>query len=67
MTKLLLVSTNVFDNEVRIKQHRNVIEAAERADVQRIYYTSLALGGLGDDSKMDIMGAHLQTEADIIE
>jgi len=35
--------------------------------VQRIYYTRLAFGGLGDDSKMAIMGAHLVTEADIIQ
>lgn len=67
MTKLLIVSTNVFDNELRIKQHRNAVEAAKRAGVRRVYYASLAFGGLGDGSKVDIMGAHFATEADIIQ
>ncbi|KAF4266766.1 hypothetical protein KXW98_000277 [Aspergillus fumigatus] len=59
---LFFVSTNVFDNEKRIKQHRNFVEAAKRAGVKHVWYTSLAFGGLKSDSKAAIQQAHLQTE-----
>lgn len=35
---LLFVSTNVFDNERRAKQHENVVEAAKRAGVGHVSY-----------------------------
>jgi uncharacterized protein YbjT (DUF2867 family) len=59
---LLFVSTNVWDTESRTRQHRNVVDAASRADVKHVWYTSLAFGGLGSDSKIDVQQAHLETE-----
>lgn len=59
---LLFVSSNTFDNELRTRQHSNVVEAARRAGVHHVWYTSLAYGGFGDDSKMAVQQAHLATE-----
>ncbi|EED18767.1 NmrA-like family protein, putative [Talaromyces stipitatus ATCC 10500] len=59
---LYFVSTNTFDNARRTVQHRNVIEAAKRVGVRHVWYTSLAFGGLGSDSKMSVQQAHLETE-----
>ncbi|MCJ1383384.1 hypothetical protein MMC17_006497 [Xylographa soralifera] len=61
--KLLFVSSNTFDNALRTTQHRNVIEAAKAAGVGHIYYTSLAFGGHTDTSQINVMAAHLATEA----
>jgi uncharacterized protein YbjT (DUF2867 family) len=44
----------------REKHHRSAINAAVRAGVKHIYYTSLAFG---DQSKAGVMRAHLRTEA----
>jgi uncharacterized protein YbjT (DUF2867 family) len=44
----------------REKQHRTAIDAAVRAGIQHIYYTSLAFGS---QSKAGVMRAHLRTEA----
>jgi uncharacterized protein YbjT (DUF2867 family) len=62
VTKLLIVSTNTFDPVKRKQQHRNAVDAAKRAGIARIYYTSLAFGGFGDSSKAGVMEAHLDTE-----
>ncbi|GAD93698.1 NmrA-like family protein [Paecilomyces variotii No. 5] len=59
---LLFVSSNTFDNERRAKQHQNVVEAAKRAGVGHVWYTSLAFGGLKSNSKASIQLAHLATE-----
>ncbi|KAJ5599413.1 hypothetical protein N7450_000480 [Penicillium hetheringtonii] len=59
---LLFVSTNTFDNEKRRKQHQNFVDAAKKMDVKHVWYTSLAFGGLGSDSKATVQGAHLMTE-----
>lgn len=61
--KLLFVSANTYDNEARNQQHRNVIEAASRAAVGHVYYTSLAWGGHSSDSKIDVQQAHYVCEA----
>lgn len=42
---LLFVSTNVFDNERRAKQHRNVVEAAKTAGVGHVSYMKQKLLG----------------------
>lgn len=59
---LLFVSTNVFDNERRDKQHRGLINAAKRAGVKHVWYTSLAFGGFSDNSKAAVQQVHLITE-----
>ncbi|KAL4781377.1 hypothetical protein BJX76DRAFT_18066 [Aspergillus varians] len=59
---LLFVSTNVFDNERRDKQHRRLINAAKKAGVKHVWYTSLAFGGFSDTSKAAVQQVHLITE-----
>ncbi|KAL4923865.1 putative NmrA-like family protein [Aspergillus undulatus] len=59
---LLFVSTNVFDNERRDRQHRRLIDAAKEAGVKQVWYTSLAFGGFSDDSKAAVQQVHLITE-----
>src|SRR3954453_1553475 len=58
---LLLISSNEVGR--RGTQHRNVIEAARKAGVSRILYTSLLHA---DTSPMSLAGEHLQTEAAIL-
>ncbi|KAJ5826072.1 hypothetical protein N7474_003210 [Penicillium riverlandense] len=59
---LFFVSTNTFDVEKRRKQHQSFVNAAKRAGVKHVWYTSLAFGGLRSDSKADVQQAHLMTE-----
>ncbi|RDW81243.1 putative NmrA-like family protein [Aspergillus mulundensis] len=59
---LLFVSSNTFDNDRRDKQHWRLIDAAKRAGVKHVWYTSLAFGGFSDDSKAAVQQAHLTTE-----
>ncbi|WP_437626501.1 SDR family oxidoreductase [Sorangium sp. So ce1151] len=58
--KLLIVSHPSFSDELRVRSHTNAIDAAVRAGVRHVYYTSLAFG---QDSKAAVMRAHLDTEA----
>jgi len=58
---LLLISSNEVGR--RATQHRNVIEAARKAGVRRIVYTSLLHA---DTSPLSIADEHLQTEAAIV-
>ncbi|HEX5259031.1 MAG TPA: SDR family oxidoreductase [Sphingomicrobium sp.] len=58
---LLIISTR-GDNERRVVQHRNAIEAAKRAGVQHLYYTSIVQR---EGSKFLPAEGHLQTEADL--
>ncbi|KAL7265820.1 hypothetical protein RUND412_011653 [Rhizina undulata] len=60
-SKVLVVSTNTFDIDIRNKQHANAIDAAKKAGIGRVYYTSLALGGYGH-SDSDVQASHLYTE-----
>ncbi|KAJ5782305.1 hypothetical protein N7457_004079 [Penicillium paradoxum] len=59
---LFFVSTNTFDVEKRRKQHQNFVDAAKKMNVKHVWYTSLAFGGYGSDSKADVQQAHLMTE-----
>ncbi|OJJ50788.1 hypothetical protein ASPZODRAFT_126729 [Penicilliopsis zonata CBS 506.65] len=59
---LFFVSTNTFDVEKRTRQHRNFIDAAKKAGVKHVWYTSLAFGGFKSDSTVDVQKAHLETE-----
>ena len=58
--RLLLVSASGIGHEERAGRHRNAIDAAVRAGVGRVYYTSLLPG---DGSVAYVMKAHLDTEA----
>jgi NAD(P)H dehydrogenase (quinone) len=59
--RLLLVSTDAHDvPERRITQHRNAIEAAQRAGIEHVVYTSLTRPEPG--SPMKIAPDHYRTE-----
>ena len=58
--RLLIVSASGIDHESRAVRHRNAINAAMRAGVGHVYYTSLLPG---QDSVAYVMKAHLDTEA----
>ncbi|MBP7241406.1 MAG: SDR family oxidoreductase [Amaricoccus sp.] len=57
---LLLISSNEIGQ--RAKQHHNVIEAAKRAGVKRIVYTSLLRA---DASPLNLAPEHAETEAEL--
>ncbi len=59
---LLLISTNGMDHEKRSQRHCNAIEAARRARVKQVFYTSLLPGPL---SNAFVMKAHLDTERNL--
>ena len=57
---LILVSSNEIGQ--RFVQHNNVIEAAKKAGVKHIIYTSL-LGATNDNTVKSLAGEHVATEA----
>ncbi|WP_373991653.1 NAD(P)H-binding protein [Duganella sp. BuS-21] len=57
-TKVLLISSNALGN--RVAQHRNVIDAAARAKVGLLAYTSVLHA---DRSPLGLAGEHRETEA----
>lgn len=59
--RLLLISSNAIGE--RVAQHRNAIEAAARAGVKRIAYTSVLRA---DSSPLALAGEHRETEALIV-
>lgn len=59
---LFFVSTNTFNVQRRLQQHANVVLAAKAAVVKHVWYSSLAFGAYGSDSKVDVQQAHLKTE-----
>ncbi|MED4226565.1 SDR family oxidoreductase [Neobacillus cucumis] len=61
--RLLIISAD-GDNETRIRQHTDAVQAAERAGVKFIAYTSL---GNATESKNLMAPPHVATEAAIIE
>lgn len=61
--RLLIISAD-GDNETRIQQHSNAVEAAKRAGVKFIAYTSLANA---TESKNLMAPPHVATEAAIIK
>jgi uncharacterized protein YbjT (DUF2867 family) len=60
--RLLLISSSGIDHEKRSARHRNAIEAAVRAGVGHVYYTSLIHQ---EDSVAFVMKAHRDTERDL--
>ncbi|CZT21733.1 related to nucleoside-diphosphate-sugar epimerases [Ramularia collo-cygni] len=59
---LLFVSSSERDTTTRNAEHQNVINAAKAAGVDKVWYVSLALGGLGNESKIGFQQAHYETE-----
>ncbi|TFK85940.1 NmrA-like family protein [Polyporus arcularius HHB13444] len=57
--KLLIVSYPSIAHELRVAHHKNAIDAAKRAGIKHVYYTSLAFAG---DSVAAVMQAHIDTE-----
>ncbi|KAI0753323.1 NmrA-like family protein [Daedaleopsis nitida] len=57
--KLLIVSYPSIAHELRVAQHKNAIDAAKRAGITHVYYTSLAFAA---DSVAAVMQAHIDTE-----
>jgi len=57
--KLLIVSYPSIAYEVRVNSHKAAIDAAKRAGINHVYYTSLMFAG---DSKAAVMQAHIATE-----
>jgi NAD(P)H dehydrogenase (quinone) len=56
--RLLIISAN-GDNETRIRQHQTALEAAEKAQVKLIVYTSVANA---TDSKLELAEVHRKME-----
>lgn len=61
--RLLIISTD-GDNETRIRQHTNAVEAAKRAQVGFVAYTSLAKAS---ESRLSLAEVHRVTEEAIIK
>lgn len=61
---LLLISYPSIAHAERVNAHRNAIDAARRAGVRHLFYTSLAFSSSPDSpSAAAVMQAHLDTEA----
>lgn len=62
---LLLISYPSIAHELRVKNHANAIDAARRAGIKQIFYTSLAFAGppTSSESVAAVMRAHIDTEA----
>jgi NAD(P)H dehydrogenase (quinone) len=58
--KLLFISSN--DIIARLSQHRNVVDAAKRANIKHILYTSAAMKNIEDSPLKSAMEAHFKTE-----
>lgn len=56
---LLLISTMEMN---RFEQHKNVIDAAKKAGVKHLVYTSLAIQNIETSVVKDLMISHFQTE-----
>lgn len=63
-SKLMMVSSPVMDETVRLRQHLAVIEAAREAGVSRIVYTSIFAPEMG---RLPLHKLHLATEQAIKE
>ncbi|MBD3922057.1 NmrA family NAD(P)-binding protein [Paenibacillus sp. PR3] len=58
-SKLLLISSPHADDDVRLRQHMAAVDAAKRAGVSHIVYTSIVRPELG---KLPLHRLHLETE-----
>lgn len=62
--RLLIISTTEPVNEKRIAQHVNAVQAAKRANVKLVVYTS---GTKADETTLDMSLAHKATEEEILK
>ncbi|EGE01456.1 hypothetical protein TEQG_00506 [Trichophyton equinum CBS 127.97] len=60
--RFFFVSSPEVNTEKRNKQHERVVKACVEAKVGHVYYSSLAFGGYGSESKASVQQAHLVTE-----
>jgi NAD(P)H dehydrogenase (quinone) len=60
--KLMIISTDTFDTETRVRSQNRAIDAAIAANVKHVYYTSTACGGYTNKSDVYIQQGHFQTE-----
>ncbi|EFR03545.1 hypothetical protein MGYG_06541 [Nannizzia gypsea CBS 118893] len=60
--RFFFVSSPDVNTEKRNKQHEQVVKASIEAKVGHVYYSSLAFGGYGLESKASVQQAHLVTE-----
>ena len=61
--KVLLISTSEVEYELRVRQHRHVIAAAQQAGVAHLAYTSVV--NPSPDSPFPASPGHYATEADV--
>lgn len=59
VSTVLLISTMELN---RFEQHRNVIDAAVRAGVRQVVYTSLAIRDIASSQVRELMQSHFDTE-----
>lgn len=59
---LLFMSSSERDSTKRNREHSNVVKAAKKLGVRKVWYVSLAFGGFGDGSKIGFQQAHYETE-----
>jgi len=62
----LLLISGMDDPQIRIQQHRNVIEAAKQNGVKKIVYTSI-IGDEEETAFSPIVKSNRQTEKDVME
>ncbi|ANB14808.1 hypothetical protein AWJ20_2419 [Sugiyamaella lignohabitans] len=63
--KLLIISFPSMAHEIRVTAHKNALDAAVKAGVKHVYYTSLAFNG--NPTEAPVMFAHRDSEAYIKE
>ncbi|NUU62279.1 SDR family oxidoreductase [Paenibacillus agri] len=64
VSRLLLISSSNTDDGIRYVQHSHVIEAAKKAKVEHLLYTSFAFPKPGADPQHNV---HLRTEQAILD
>jgi NAD(P)H dehydrogenase (quinone) len=62
--KVLLISTDSLNNDLRLRMHRNAVEAAKRAGVAQIFYTSMPQP---ETSRVGFALVHAETELAVQE
>lgn len=61
-SKVLIISSSSFDDELRFKQHKNAIDACVKAGVGHVLYTSLGICGSKEKTVSALQQAHLDSE-----
>lgn len=61
-SRVLIISSSSFDDDLRLAQHRNAIDACVRVGIERVYYTSLGICGKKEVTVSALQQMHLETE-----